>query len=85
MRVQLQGVLLDDSLTPTEASALAGKMQFVAQSLFGKGRQSSLKTLYKRTGAGRFRSPEQGWAPGLGLYPGSTRYAGAEYLFESRR
>ena len=53
MRVQLQGILLDDALTPTEASALAGKMQFVAQSLFGKGGQASLKTLCKRRAAGR--------------------------------
>ena len=67
MRVQLQGILLDDALTPTEASALAGRCSSWPSLSSEKGGRASLKTLRKRSADGRFRSPQQGWALGPGL------------------
>ena len=52
---QLKKVLLDEQLKPRDAAALACKLQFVAQSLFGQAGQAALRPLHLRAGADRRR------------------------------
>ena len=42
---QLKQILLDNHVTPREASSLAGKLQFVVQSLFGKASAAALQPI----------------------------------------
>ena len=57
----LKQILLDGQLSPKEASWLAGKLQFVAQSLFGKASAAALRPIYKRAQAGHFRGSQGKW------------------------
>ena len=58
---QLKQILLDNHLTPHEASSLAGKLQFVVQSLFGKASAAALQPIYKRAKAGHFWASRKDW------------------------
>ena len=64
---QLKQILLDDKLVPHEAASVAGKLQFVAQSLFGKSCAAALRPFYQRAQAARFRSSATGWTLNQGL------------------
>ena len=41
-------ILLDDQLKPREASAVAGKLQFIAQSMFGKASVAAIRPFHQR-------------------------------------
>ena len=58
---QLKQVILDNKLSPKEASSLAGKLQFVTQSLFGRASAAALRPLYRRAHSAHFRSSKGGW------------------------
>ena len=60
--MQLHRILLDKRLLPHEAASLAGKLQFVAQSLFGRASAAALRPLHQRAQAAQFRSTCKGWA-----------------------
>ena len=64
---QILEALMEDRLTPTQAATLAGKLQFVAQSLFGQSSKASLRPLHQRAAAAYYRSSQTGWrlSPGL--------------------
>ena len=52
-------ILLDDKLTPRQASAIAGKLQLFAQSMFGKASVAAVRPFHQQQ--------QQGWQLSLGL------------------
>ena len=60
-------ILLDNELKPRQASALAGKLQFIAQSMFGKASIAAVRPFHQRAQAAAFRPQQQGWQLSLGL------------------
>ena len=60
-------ILLDNELKPHQASALAGKLQFIAQSMFGKASIAAVRPFHQRAQAAAFRPQQQGWQLSLGL------------------
>ncbi|CAE7836892.1 unnamed protein product [Symbiodinium sp. CCMP2592] len=64
---QLKEILLNNRLAPREASSLAGKLQFVSQSLFGQASAAALRPIYKRARGACFRSESADWQLTEGL------------------
>ncbi|CAE7947465.1 pkd2, partial [Symbiodinium sp. KB8] len=54
-------ILLDDKLTPRQASAIAGKLQLFAQSMFGKASVAAVRPFHQQ------QQQQQGWQLSLGL------------------
>ncbi|CAE7206135.1 unnamed protein product [Symbiodinium natans] len=54
-------ILLEDQLKPREASAIAGKLPFIAQSMFGKASMAAIRPFHQRAQASAFRTQQQGW------------------------
>ena len=64
---ELLRILLDDKLQPTEAAAIAGKLQFFAQSLFGKASAAAIRPFYQRAAADWTCRNQKGWKLSVGL------------------
>ena len=60
-------VLLDDQLKPREASAIAGKLQFIAQSMFGKASVAAIRPFHQRAQPSSFSSRQTGWQLSVAL------------------
>ena len=54
-------MLLDDTLKPAEAAAVAGKLQFIAKSLFGKASAAAIRPFYQRASADWLCKLQKGW------------------------
>ena len=67
MDTLLLQILLEDKLTPREASALAGKLQFISRSLFGKSSAAAIKPFHARAQALHFPAQERDWHLGPAL------------------
>ena len=64
---ELLRILLDDKLQPTEAATIAGKLQFFAQSLFGKASTAAIRPFYQRAAADWTCRNQKGWKLSVGL------------------
>ena len=54
-------LLLENSLKPSQASVLAGKLQLLASSLFGKSSAAAIRAFHQRAAAGAASENKQGW------------------------
>ena len=54
-------LLLDNSLKPSQTSVLAGKLQFLASSLFGKSSAAAIRAFHHRAAAGAASEHKKGW------------------------
>ena len=61
MESSLVQLLLDNRLKPPEASALAGNLQFLASSLFGKSSAAAIRAFHQRARTGVAADYKQGW------------------------